>query len=67
MTNPAELLQTTFCLVDGIDPRLGLGIASLESILERLEPGVNAQDTCISVSASGTKLAGTWIPTRNWG
>lgn len=47
MTDLAELLQTTFCLVDGIDPRLGFGIAPLESVLERLEPGVNAQDTCI--------------------
>lgn len=58
MTDPAELLQTALCLVDGIDPGLGLGIAALEGILERLEPGINAQDTCASsVSVSGTRSA----------
>lgn len=47
VTNLAELVQTTFCLVDLLDPILGLGITPLEGILERLKPGVNAQDTCI--------------------
>ena len=68
MTDPAELLQATFCLVDGIDPRLGLGIASLEGILEWLEPRVNAQHTCmfcISFLTPNWQVPG--FPKRNWG
>lgn len=40
-----ELGQTTFCLVDLLDPVPGSGDSSLQHVLEGREPGVNLQDT----------------------
>lgn len=49
----AELVQTTLCLVDSLDPVLGLGVASLQCVLEGRQPGVELYDSC-SESVSGT-------------
>lgn len=45
-TNPAELFETTFSIIDLLDPILGVSESSLEGVLERFEPGVEFEDTC---------------------
>ena len=45
-THPRELFHAALCLVDGLDPFLGLGEAALERVLERLEIAVELDDAC---------------------
>lgn len=51
-THLAELVQPALLLIDGLDPFLGLGVASLESVLEGRQPGVELEHSCGRVSQS---------------
>lgn len=41
----AEFVQTTFRVVNGLDPLLGLGVSSLQSVLERGQPRIDLENT----------------------
>lgn len=45
-TDPAKLFETTFSIIDLLDPILGVSESSFEGVLERFEPGVEFEDTC---------------------
>lgn len=40
-----ELIQAAFRLLDGLDPVLGLGVSSLQGILEGTQPWIDLKDT----------------------
>ena len=43
---PTELIQAAFCLVDRLDPFLGVAISAPERVFERFEPWVELKDAC---------------------
>lgn len=45
-TDPTELLETTFRIIDLLNPVLGVSETSLERVFERFEPGIEFEDTC---------------------
>lgn len=40
----AELGQTAFCIINGLDPLFGLGKASLEGVFERTQPWIDLEN-----------------------
>lgn len=45
-TDPTELLETTFRIIDLLNPVLGVCESSLERVFERFEPGIEFEDAC---------------------
>lgn len=41
----AEFVQTTFRVVNDLDPLLGLGVSPLQSVLERGQPRIDLENT----------------------
>lgn len=55
-TDPTELLETTFRVIDFLDPVLGVSESSLEGVFERFEPGIELEDTCSCAQLSARYL-----------